>query len=257
MNETGNPADFYDRLVVPEACLLGKRLFKKQFYEHAKLATADKHAFADDIDRIDWSYTLKPSTINIPKLEDDKHEYLEVAILQVMLSSISRHARIAAVIQRAIPYPLLIVFVRGESIAINAADKRIHRADANKIVVEATYDTGWIDASAPNAEQNAFLSDFCVANFSFRNLYEFYQDMVVRIIALNCAAHSGRYKSPSEMAKPKADRLSSLRKIEELHQERADLRGKLKGEKNLGTQVNLNTRNKQISDSIKAIRKSI
>ncbi len=249
--------NFYANLGLPEACSLGKRLFKKQFYEHGQLVAADKKAFVEDIEGIDWSYTLKPSTINIPKLEDDTHEYLEIAVLQVVLTAIERHARIASFIQKAIPYPLLIVFVRGPHMAVHAADKRINRADANKIVVEASYDTGWIDTSAPSAAQDAFLSDFRATNFSYRNLYDFYQDAVGRIIALNCAAHSGQYVPPNETTKPKADRLEALQQMEKLHQERVETRNKLKKEKNLGTQVNLNTRIKQLSDSIEAIRKEI
>lgn len=242
---------------MPEGCVLGKRLFKKQFYEHGQLGAADKKAFVEDIEGIDWSYTLKPSTINIPKLEDDTHEYLEIAVLQVKLSVAERHSRIAAVIQKAIPYPLLIIFVHDQHLAISTADKRINRADANKIVVEAVYDTGWIDTSSPSDEQDAFLADFRVTKFSFRNLYDFYQDAVGRIIALNCAAHSGKYESPTTKGRPKAVRLEALRQLDKLHQKRTETRNKLKKEKNLGTQVSLNTQIKQLSDSIEAIRKDI
>ena len=257
MSDIRSIEDFYENLGLPEACALGKRLFKKQFYEHGQLGAADRKAFVEDIEGIDWAYTLKPSTINIPKLEDDTNEYLEIAVLQVMLSAVERYARIAAVVQKAIPYPLLIVFVRGNGLAISAADKRINRADANKIVVENSYDTGWIDMPDATAEQQAFLSDFRTPNFSFRDLYAFYQDAVARIIALNCARHSGRYEPPPEKTKPKADRLEALRQMEKLHQERAEVRNKLKNEKNLGTQVSLNTRIKQLSDRIEAIRNDI
>ncbi|EBA04702.1 hypothetical protein RB2150_11471 [Rhodobacteraceae bacterium HTCC2150] len=257
MSDVHSIEGFYQNFAVPDACALGKRLFKKQFYEHGQLGAADKKAFVEDIDGIDWSYTLKPSTINIPKLEDDKHEYLEVAVLKVTLTAVERHARISVVIQKAIPYPLLIIFVHGSSLAISAADKRINRADANKIVVEPVYDTGWIDTTAPKTEQAEFLADFRVPNFSFRNLFDFYQDAIGRIIALNCAVLSGRYEPTGGDAKPKAVRLEALRQMDKLHQERTEIRNKLKKEKNLGTQVSLNTRIKQLSDSIEAIRKDI
>ncbi len=248
---------FYENLALPAACAFGKPLFKKHFYEHGQLSMADKKVFVEDIERIEWSYTLKPVTINIPKLEGDTHEYLEIAIIQVVLSKIERHGRIAAVIQKTIPYPLLIVFVKDCNLSINAADKRINRADANKIVVETNYDTGWIDASAPKPEQDAFLSDFRVTNFSYRNLYDFYQDAVSRIISLNCAAHSDRYEPPGGNTKPKLERLEALRHIEKLQQERSETRNKLKKEKNLGTKVSLNTQIKQLSDRIEAIRNDI
>ena len=248
--------DFYENMAVPDACVLGKRIFKKQFYEHGQLGAADKKAFVEDIESIDWRFTLKPSTINIPKLEDDTQEYLEIAVLHVVLSAIERHARIVGVIQKAIPYPLLIIFVCGTRLAISAADKRVNRADANKIVVEATYDTGWIDTADSSPVETAFLADFRITNFSYRNLHDFYQGAVSRIIALNCAAHSGRYEA-GVSDKPKVVRLESLRQMDKLQQERAETRNKLKKEKNLGTQVSLNTRIKQLSDRIEAIRKEL
>lgn len=251
---------FHENLAVPDACHLGKRLFKKQFYEHGQLGATDKKAFVEDIDNIEWRYTLKPSTINIPKLEDHGREYLEIAILQVMLNVADRHLRIASVIQKAIPYPLVIVFVCGSRLAITAAEKRINRADANKIVTEASYDTGWIDLAARDAAQAVFLADFRVTNFSYRNLYDFYQGAVARIIALNCAVHTGRYALQAEAnmtPKGNTERLEALRQIEKFHKERSELRNKLKKEKNLGSQVSLNTKIKQLNDRIEAVRNEL
>ena len=97
---------FYQNMAVPENCALGKRIYKKQFYENGQLNAADKKAFAEDIEGIEWRYTLKPATMNISRFEDDTHEYLEIAILQVLLTAIERTARIAAAMQKAIPYPV-------------------------------------------------------------------------------------------------------------------------------------------------------
>jgi len=42
MSDIRSIEDFYENLGLPEACALGKRLFKKQFYEHGQLGAADK-----------------------------------------------------------------------------------------------------------------------------------------------------------------------------------------------------------------------
>ena len=76
---------FYEILAIPDTCRLGKRVFKKLFYENAKLGVTDKKAFKEDIDVITWVYTLKPSTIPIQAYEDNEREYHEVTILQVDL----------------------------------------------------------------------------------------------------------------------------------------------------------------------------
>ncbi len=250
--------NFYDNLAVPDSCQLGKRLFKKQFYDNGQLNATDKKAFVEDIDSIEWRYTLKPATINIPRFEDENHEYLEVAILQVTLTSGKRYKRIAEVMQKAIPYPLLILFVwvddTDEQLALNAADKRINRADSNRIVVEANHDTGWIKLSQPEAWQEEFLEDFQITNFSYQNFYDFYQDIVKRVIAFNCARHTGCYVIGADDKAMKNDKLEGLRQIDQLHLEKTELSNKLKKEKNMGTQVQLNMRVKQITDHIERIK---
>jgi len=248
---------FYRNLAVPEACALGKRIYKTQFYENGQLNAADRKAFVEDIDYIEWRYTLKPSTINIPKHDDETHEYLEVAVLLVLLTDIRRSARIAAVIQKAIPYPLLIILICGEQVELNVAEKRINRADSNKIVVEAIHDTGWISLGTPEPWQADFLDDFCITNFSYQNFLAFYQDIVKRFISLKCAVYTGQYSLKTANGISDADRLEGLRQIGKHQQERIETRNKLKKEKNLGTQVQLNSRIKQITDSIEAIKKQL
>src|SRR5680860_494466 len=94
----------YASMGIPDACQLGKRVFKKPFHENAKLGATDKKAFREDIDTVTWQYTLKPSTIPIQPYEDDQREYHEVAVLHVNLKTRKRTARIAEIMHRAIPY---------------------------------------------------------------------------------------------------------------------------------------------------------
>jgi hypothetical protein len=249
--------EFYQNMMVPESCALHKRIFKKHFYENGKLNAADKKAFSEDITNIEWRYTLKPSTINIPRFEDDQHEYLEIAILEIDLNSRKRAGRIAQVVQRTIPYPLIIIFKCNDHIALNIAEKRINRADSNKIVTETFYDTSWIDLGAPKLWQQEFLKDFCIKNFSYRDLYAFYQSTLKRIIALSCAEHSERYALESREGLLTEDRARSLKEIEKLHQEQGEIRSKLKSEKNMGTKVQLNTQMKKANDRIESIKRKL
>ena len=249
--------EFYQNMAVPESCALHKRIFKKHFYENGKLNATDKKAFSEDIKTIEWRYTLKPSTINIPRFEDDQHEYLEIAILQIDLNSRKRAGRIAQVVQKTIPYPLIIIFECGGHMALNLAEKRINRADSNKIVTETFYDTNWIDLEALKPWQQDFLKDFCIKNFSYRDLYAFYQDVLKRIIALNCAELSERYSLESGNGLQSEDRAKSLKEIEKLQQEQGEIRNKLKSEKNMGTKVQLNTQMKKVNDRIEAIKREL
>ena len=78
-----------------------------------------------------------------------------------------------------------------------------------------------------------------------------------RVIALACAEHSGHYSLGIEEGLSTDDRAHKLKQVENLQQEKAEIQNKLKKEKNLGTQVQLNTRVKQIKDRIEEIRKAL
>ena len=119
----------YEKMAIPDTCHLGKRVFKKLFHENAKLGVTDKKAFRDDIDTISWQYTLKPSTIPITVYKDDQKDYPEIAILQVDLKTLNRTKRIAEIIHRAIPYPLVVAFVFEKSCALSLAHKRYSQAE--------------------------------------------------------------------------------------------------------------------------------
>ena len=78
-----------------------------------------------------------------------------------------------------------------------------------------------------------------------------------RVIALACADHSGYYSLHIPGGLMVDDRVLRLKQIEKLQQENSELQGKLKKEKNLGTQVQLNTQIKKIKDRIKAIKSEL
>ncbi len=177
----------YNKLAIPEPCHLGKRVFKKLFQENAVLGVTDKKAFRDDIDTILWQYTLKPSTIPIQAHEDSEREYLEVAVLEVNLKTRNRTSRIAEVIHRAIPYPLVVVFAHERSCVMSLAHKRFSQAEHGAIVVDEFYATDWIDLSAPTEPQAAFLDSLAASSLPHTHFYAFYSALVDRLIALDCA----------------------------------------------------------------------
>lgn len=128
--------DFLEHLDIPSSCRLDKPIFKKLFLDNGALDATDKKCLKDDVSRVRWLYTLKPSTINIASYSDDIREYPEVALLHVDLSNPNRVVRIAHFINRSIPYPLVLLFTtetnEGISMSISLADKRINQADKEK-----------------------------------------------------------------------------------------------------------------------------
>lgn len=246
---------FYDHMAIPEKCLLNKPLFKKLFQEHADLDITDKKALKDDIDKIRWVYTLKPSTLNIEPYRDDVRECDEIAIIQIDVTSAARAQRIAAFVNKAIPYPIVLVFSFADTIAISVADKRINQADKSKWVVEDSWMTEWFNPDAPNEAQQKFMQDLTIKNLSFVNFYAFYTDIKSRIIALNTADRSGSYSLTS--GDGAINRADALRELDKLEQEKAELQNKLAKEKQMGRQVEMTTKIKKYADQINGLKERL
>lgn len=251
---------FIDHLSIPRSCELNKPVFKKLFLENGVLDIADKTALKDDVDKIRWLYTLKPATINIAAYVDKDRDFSEIAVLQVELTSAKRLKRIATFMQRSIPYPLILVFSQENQVCLSIADKRINQADKEKWVVEDILYTDWIDLAAPTLAQATFLEDCNINSFSFTNFLSFYKSLTERVIAMNCATHSGRYErgtTDNIESKQSEGRLERLRELEKLNLQKIEIANKLKKEKQLGRQVELNTKIKQINDVIEQFKESI
>ena len=259
--------DFLEHLDIPGSCRLDKPVFKKLFLDASDgkrgvLDATDKKCLKDDILRVRWLYTLKPSTINIAAYGDDSREYPEVAILHVELNNSSRAARIAHFINRSIPYPLVLLFtaeIDGHiSMSISLTDKRINLAEKEKWVLEDSVNSGWIRLEDQSASESEFLNSLKVSAFPFTDFWRFYQALMERVIALNCAFHSGNFKLDAHGSTEQgAGRLGKLRELEKLGVQKAEIANKLKKEKQMGRQVDLNIKVKKLSDRIAGIKECL
>lgn len=251
--------DFLEHLDIPSSCRLEKPVFKKLFLDNGVLDATDKKCLKDDISRVRWLYTLKPSTINIAAYADDIREYPEVAVLHVELSNSSRTARIAHFINRSIPYPLVLLFtaeIDGHTImSISLADKRINQADREKWVLEDSVNSGWLKFSDLSALESEFLISLKVSSLPFTDFWRFYQALMERVIAINCAIHSGDFKlAVHDTSNRGIGRLNRLRELEKLVTHKAEIANKLKKEKQMGRQVDLNIKLKKINDEIAEVK---
>jgi len=240
----------YEKMTIPATCHLGKRVFKKLFFENATLTATDKRAFRDDIDTILWQYTLKPTTIQIKSYEDDHREYHEVAILQVNLKNTSRHKRIAEVIHRAIPYPIMVVLFFETSFVLSLANKRFSQAEHGAIVADEFYITDSVDLSVLTDIQKVFLTSLSVTSLPHTHFFAFYSALIDRVIALNCAKLTGGYRLETS-AEKRRKRRKNLIDCHELEVQIAEHKAAIRKEQQFNRQVELNTKIKQLERCLK------
>ncbi|MDX1750963.1 MAG: DUF4391 domain-containing protein [Methylophaga sp.] len=271
---------FLEGLNVPNSCVLNKPLFKKMFQEHADLDAKDKKALKDDVDKIRWLYTLKPSTINIAPFSDDLRDYGELAFLHVELRNTKSAERMGHLINRAIPYPLVIFFMHAEKkgkeetgdtdskvrekqhaqeqLAICLADKRINKADQTKWVIEDLQLSPWLGLGSKTESEQAFVNSLNFTGLPHSNFWQFYQAFMCRIQALQCAEVSGRFclvdglvngEAAERLRQQQRQQLQHYRQIE---QDIKKLRTQIK-QAEFSQQVMLNTQIKQQEQRLKQI----
>jgi hypothetical protein len=216
----------YEHLNLPDKTYLGTRVAKKQLLENSALSSSDKKAVQEDIEAIIWRNTLKNTTINIApfqeaiEINDDqtKHsepesyqlEYNEIAVIEVTIRATTRAKKIAEVIQRAIPYPVLVILSlvelgqsskpshKGDSepcVILNLATKRLSKADHSKLKVERFYQSSNITLKHFESDsiENKFLKTLSVEKQSFVNFYEFYMGWVKQFLALEKSKHTNKF----------------------------------------------------------------
>lgn len=207
---------FWHAFAVPDSAMLGVKIPRKTLTDNAALTQADKALVNASLKSIEWRYTLKPDTVNIPTLLDDKREYLEIAVLAVTLKDRSKVKALCHLLHQHIPYPLLIAVSDAGDVALSLAEKQINQSDSSKLTIHHYSDTGWLSA-IPDARLSPFFADMAFDALSRVSLFDFYRDLVSRVTKLEAASWTGHYRTaPHHKGDDDtlAQRLSELKALE-------------------------------------------
>ncbi|MBM9519143.1 DUF4391 domain-containing protein [Desulforhopalus vacuolatus] len=238
----------WNTISFPEATLLGKRVPKKQFLESGELVASDKKLFRENVKNVYWEYTLKSSTCPVLPFRDNEREYLEVAVLQVEMNSQKVHKRIAEIIHRVIPYPLMLgLYTETGEFALSIAPKRFSQAEHGVFVAERFFTTGWMSSKALNEWEAAFIQSFAWGNMPIQTYGTLYNAWTDRFTGYECSVLSGTFTIGKA-----ADRLEQLTRCREIEWNISELRGQLK-KAAFNRQVELNTQIKKFEQELKQL----
>lgn len=214
---------------IPSSCMVGNTIYKKLFYENADLSTSDKALFIDSINKITWLYGLKPETINIQPYKDDMRDYPEIEVIEVEVSKDTKLKRIAEIIMRTIPYPMLLIFKLEGKTQLYVAHQRVNQNDDSKNTIEEFIATDWI------SNDSSLFEKLDIKQMRFTNFYTLYSDIVDTICIYNV---SSILPSKTVLTGEEARQLSA--KIEDLEREITLLTAKLKKESQFNRKLELN-----------------
>ena len=122
--------------------------------------------------------------------------------------------------------------------------------------------SGWLRLEDQSASESDFLNSLKVSALPFTDFWRFYQALMERVITINCAIHSGDFKldvlsTNGGTSNQGAGRLEKLRELEKLDIQKAEIANKLKKEKQMGRQVEMNTKIKHITSEMDALKAAL
>lgn len=273
-------------LRLPEGCRVDQRVPKKLLLENGAPTAADKRLITEAIEEIQWVAALKPNTIGVPDYRDALREYLEIVVLAVTVRGVVKPAsqsRLAELVHRAVPYPVLLLLVapqmEAQSLTLSLAHKRWAQNEAAKVVLDGspisvtiavpTSNTSSTSQSEVNAAdsfhpdpvavadvENAFIQSLSVTRQPQATLHALYQGWMDCMQALLAARLTGSYQTPATPEQAAARR-QALADCERLEAEVSRLRAQAAKEKQIARQVELNLTLKRVQAELATARQQL
>jgi hypothetical protein len=238
-----NAQEFIEALELPPASMVDKRVPKTLLIENGAPTAADKRAIRDGVESLRWLASLKPSNCGVPVYRDAEREYLEIAVLQLVLRGVARRARLIELVHRAVPYPVLLLTTGGVTleVEVTVAEKRQSQAESGKVVLdEMPYGAalGGLGEHG-NRDVGAALAMAAQPRADMRSLYRGWADVLT---AVRAASETGRFTVSSDSA----DRREALDELLRLDAEVARLRGLAERERQTARLVDVNLELKRL-----------
>ena len=239
---------FYEKLNISENCLVNQTIFKKTFLESVDLLVSDKKLINDHIKKVVWKYCLKPDNTNISVYKDDEREYYEIEIIEVQLNETNKVKRIAEIIMRAIPYPILLVFINDNQIQLVTGDMGKNLSDSSKVLVDNFVCTDWCELESENQFVEKLLADLNFKQLNFTNFYLMYRDLEAKLNNFNIAKLKDTVEVPAPSNVSDTDRKNFYDEIKSIDIKIESIQKQLKKNSPLNEKVEASVKIKALKD---------
>ena len=194
-----------DILEVPRDCIVDSVIPKKDIFEAADSKTKDKKIFTDLIKQIKWCYNFTEENIRVDKYVDEVRNYEEVELININLKYDNVHKiisgkfkeddkidRIAEIVMRFIPYPLILTMQYENELKFYASHIRESKQDYDKIVLDGPRrSTNWMDIDNLSEIEDDFITKIQFENLERENFYKFYNNYLEAIVQHDAAILAG------------------------------------------------------------------
>ncbi len=181
------------------------------------------------------------------------------------------HSRLAELVHRAVPYPVLLLLIEGQALTLSLAHKRWAQNEAGKVVLDGSLVSVTVSASlseinatdpsnpdpAAVAEADrSFIQSLSVTRQPQATLHALYQGWMECVQSLLAARLTGSYRI-SSTPEQAAARRQALADCERCEAEINRLRAQAAKEKQLARQVELNLMLKRMQAELAVAREKL
>jgi hypothetical protein len=242
-------------LNLPASCGVDQRVPKKMLADHGGATAADRRLLTDGVEEAYWLAAIKPATAAIPIWRDDSREYLELAVLSVaMRSTHSQSAqlqRLAELVHRAVPYPVLLIVSEPDSVVVSLSHKRASQNEADRVVLDGEVVSLQVGDEVPAPE--GLLDAMALGRQPQHNLMALYQGWMDTLLAAQVARVTG-YFSKDPAPSQAAMRRAALLEYQRLEDEAARLRALAGKETQIARRAEQNLALQRLQAQLAAVR---
>lgn len=247
-------------LGLPERCILQKRLTKAFFEKHFTLTAAEKKLLNEGIEHMDWLASIKAA--HIPAYLTETHSYEEVQVFAVQLRASTASGRVekagtkvAELLQKYLPYHLLLFVYDAENYLVNVCTKRINQNDGSKRTLEANITSPVLSLLYADAPTKTFHEALHFAQLDKSDLRTLYASYMQAVVQCRAAAITGSFNKRPHVRSEQD--LVTLQRIDALEAEIRALQAKVKKGQALREQVALNMDIQQSREEVEMLRKNL
>ena len=235
---------------------LGRRLDKKMFYDNGDFSKEDKKIFIDYIDRIEMSYLINSTNLNIQPFINDEYYYKAIAYLKITLKQDGKLDKISKIINNTIPNPIVIIYELENKYKISTAIKRLSKSEKDKTVIEESRSTSWLDINDLKDSEKIFIESISLKKLPYTNLFDFYKVMNDKIYIFEKSLEYGEYKDINNKEELRLNKEIS-EKIEKLEVDLKKTISKLKRENQFAKKMELNVKATELQKEIDELKNSL
>jgi len=240
-------------LSIPAQARVDQRVAKKLLVENGAATPTDKRWISDGIEELTWIAALKPTTIGVAAYSDSVREYLEIAVLSLILRPDAKTGRLIELVHRAIPYPVLLITSSTDNLDLSAAHKRHAQNEADLVVL----DDDVTAAKLPeNGQQAEVLQQLSLKLQPKANLFALYQSWLECIEAISAFQITGRVLVATDPAAAAARR-EALAEHTRLTRVIAGLKAQAQRESQIPRRVELNLEIKRLEATLRGLHEKL